>query len=373
MNESNQSRRSSSFIIISIDRHCVASSTESALVFSLSALCFCCCKSCGHSFKGRNNIGNLADFANANIMSKARSNQSPPFRGFSPHPTLSGRYKMLRIWSSASNDIRHIVIVQLFHAKKRNAINAQMWREIGDIFSGLQHLEEDIRAVILTGNSQAFTAGIDWTDTKLFPSYHRQHDVARQGLAFLPQIRDMQRCFTAVETCPIPVMAAMDGVCIGAGVDLACACDIRMCTANTVFSIREVKIGLAADIGTLQRLPKITGNDSLVRELCYTGEFFDATKALSMGLVGRVVSDGTALLQEAMTTAIQIVSNSPVAVAGTKQSLVYSRDHAVQEGLDHIANRNALALMTKDIPISVTAAQSKTTPAFDAMPAHSRL
>ena len=280
---------------------------------------------------------------------------------------------MLRIFHSTQNH-PHVLIIQLHNSKKRNAINAQMWREIGDIIESLQYLDEDIRAVILTGNSQAFTAGIDWSDSKLFPQPPDDSvDPARQGMAFLPQIRDMQRCFTSLEQCPIPILCAMDGSCIGAGIDLACACDIRLCTSFTKFSVREVKIGLAADIGTLQRLPKIAANDSMVRELCFTGEFFDARTALQMGLVSRVLPDGEALLQDALSIASKIASNSPVAVRGTKQSLVYSRDHSVQEGLEHVATHNALALMTRDIPISVMAAQTKTKATFEGVPAYSKL
>ena len=282
---------------------------------------------------------------------------------------------MLRIFQSSTQP--HILVIQLHNPKKRNAINAPMWREIGRIFDCLQYWkgEDDIRAVILTGNAQAFTAGIDWSDTKLFPQYFDKHnqDTARQGMAFLPQIRDMQRCFTSVENCPIPVIAVVDGVCIGAGMDLACACDIRLCTTSSQFSVREVKIGLAADIGTLQRLPKIAGNDSLVRELCFTGDFFGANTALQMGLVSKVLPNSGALWKDALDVASKIASNSPVAVRGTKQSLVYSRDHSVQDGLDHIAMHNALALMTKDIPVSVLAAQSKTVPTFEGMPAYSKL
>ncbi|KAL3916113.1 MAG: hypothetical protein SGILL_005329 [Bacillariaceae sp.] len=318
---------------------------------------------------------------------------SPPFPGLCPHPTLSGKYKMLKVWISLErenqnkNKLHHILIVQLHHPAKRNAINSQMWKEIGSIFHDeIPYLEEtDLRCIILTGSPKCFTAGIDWSDTKLFPSTtttisqksSRMVDPARKGLSFLPQIRDMQHCFSSIEKCPVPVICGIDGYCIGAGIDLACCCDIRLCTLQSVFSVREVKIGLAADIGTLQRLPNITGNDSLVRQYCYTGDNFDASTAKQMGLVSssRVLCDSwEALMKESTRIATRIASNSPVAVVGTKSSLIYSRDHSVQEGLEHVAAHNALALMTQDIPVSIMAAQSKdTAPQFQGMPAYSKL
>ncbi|KAG7361005.1 enoyl-CoA hydratase [Nitzschia inconspicua] len=300
---------------------------------------------------------------------------------FGPHPILSSRFETLKI-SWALKCPQHILVVELYNPRKRNAISSKMWREIGHLFSNIiGQLDDDIRVIILKGyGHQAFTAGIDLGDASLFPtttatttttkSDEETVDIARRGISFAPQIRDMQQCFTAIEQCAIPVIAAMEGTCIGAGLDLCCACDIRLCAANTRFSVREVQIGLAADIGTLQRLPKITGNDSRVRELCYTGEFFDASDALRIGLVSRICEN---LMQDALCLAQTIATNSPLAVTGTKRSLVYSRDRTVAEGLDHVAMHNALALMTDDIPEAVSAAKQKSKPQFQRIPKHSRL
>ena len=180
----------------------------------------------------------------------------------------------------------------------------------------------------------------------------------------------MQKCFTAVEECPIPVIAAIQGSCIGAGVDLASVCDIRICSNTARFSVREVRIGLAADVGTLQRFPKITGNDSRVRELCLTGEVFSAQEALRIGFVSRI-SDK--LMSDALDLAKMIAANSPVAVVGTKRSLVYSRDHTVADGLLHVATHNTSALMTDDIPTAITSAMQKTPPKFRELPKFSKL
>lgn len=180
----------------------------------------------------------------------------------------------------------------------------------------------------------------------------------------------MQSCFTAIEECPVPVIAAIQGMCIGAGVDLSSACDIRICSDTARFSVREVKIGLAADVGTLQRLPKITGNDSRVRELCLTGEIFSAHEALRIGFVSRISKEAT---DDAVALAKTISANSPVAVVGTKRSLVYSRDHTVADGLVHIASHNTSALMTDDIPKAMMSAMQKKTVEFGKIPKLSKL
>eukprot|EP00536_Pseudo-nitzschia_multiseries_P004461 jgi/Psemu1/302611/fgenesh1_kg.74_\ len=253
-----------------------------------------------------------------------------------------------------------------------------MWREIGEVFSILGRTGDDCRAIVLTGaGTKAFTAGIDIADEAFGlaaqngdNSNGRGHDVARRGLRFYPQILDMQRCFTAVEECPVPVIAAIQGSCIGAGVDLASVCDIRICSSTAKFSVREVKIGLAADVGTLQRFPKITGNDSRVRELCLTGEIFSAKEAARIGFVSRI-SDR--LLEDALTLASTIASNSPVAVVGTKRSLVYSRDHTVADGLVHIATHNTSALMTDDIPAAFVSVMQKKEAKFSNIPKLSKL
>jgi delta(3,5)-delta(2,4)-dienoyl-CoA isomerase len=289
-----------------------------------------------------------------------------------PHP-LSEEFSCLRLWIPDSDE--RVVVVAMDRIRKRNAISSVMWREIGRAFSVLGRTGDDCRAIILIGaGTKAFTAGIDITDESFGLAAEsggdESHDVARRGLAFYPQILDMQKCFTAVEECPVPVIAAIQGSCIGAGVDLASACDIRICSNTARFSVREVKIGLAADVGTLQRFPKITGNDSRVRELCLTGEVFSAHEALRIGFVSRI-SDR--LMGDALKLATTIASNSPVAVVGTKRSLVYSRDHTVADGLIHVATHNTSALMTNDIPTAFLSAKQKKFPKFEKIPKLSKL
>lgn len=136
--------------------------------------------------------------------------------------------------------------------------------------------------------------------------------------------------------CQKPVIACVHGFCVGGGVDLMTACDIRYCTQDAWYSVKEVDIGLAADIGTLQRFPKIVGNDSLVRELVYTARKFTSEEANKLGLVSKIVPDYDALMKAGFELAKEIASKSPVAVQGSKINLIYSRDHSVEESLKFI-------------------------------------
>lgn len=209
-------------------------------------------------------------------------------------------------------------------------------------------------------------------DTNIDDDDHKKSkkriDTARRGLAFLPLVQEMQACFTAVETCPVPVIAALHGTCLGAGIDLACCTDIRLSSFDSIFSVREVRLGLAADVGTLQRFPKLCGHGSRIRELCLTGEDFDAQEALRIGFVSRL---SERVWEDAIQLAAQVAALSPVAVVGTKTSLNYSRDHSVLDGLHHVATHNALALMTADL--GLTGLRRGARPTFENMAPHSRL
>lgn len=287
---------------------------------------------------------------------------------FRPHE-IDVRFKFLSV--RVPNASPQVVVVSLNRPRKRNAISAAMWKEIGAAFLQLGKLGDDSRCVIVRGEGKSFTAGLDISDPSILGNAEADVDAARRGLSFLPKVLEMQKCLSAIEECPIPVIAAIHGSCIGAGVDLITCCDVRMAQLGSSFAVREVQLGLAADVGTLQRLPKVTGNDSRIRELCYTGDTFGSQEALQLGLISRVCND---VFHDALDLAMRIASNSPVAVTGTKRSLLYSRDHSVKEGLDHVAMHNALALMTEDIPTAFIASSSQKVPAkFSPMLPASRL
>lgn len=166
------------------------------------------------------------------------------------------------------------------------------------------------------------------------------NDVARKGRHLEQIIRFYQDSMTSLEKCPKPVVAAVHSACIGAGIDMITASDIRYCSIDAFFSVKEVDIGMAADVGTLQRLPKIIGNQSLVRELCYTARKFSSEEALKHGVVSKVLPDRDLLLQEAINIAEIIAQKSPIAVQTTKQNLIFSQSRSNQEGLDHIVSKN---------------------------------
>lgn len=189
-------------------------------------------------------------------------------------------------------------------------------------------------------------------------------DPARIALRVRPFIERFQASLTAIETCERPVIGVAHSHSIGLAVDILSAADVRYAAQDARFSIREAAIGLAADIGTLQRFPKVVASDSAARELAYTARFFDAAEAKDIGFVSRVFDSRDAALQGAVATAKQIAQLSPVAVTGTKQALVYSRDHSVAEGLQFMQYLNSALLQTGDLAAAMAAAMRKTKPQF---------
>lgn len=249
-----------------------------------------------------------------------------------------------------------------------------MWKEIGIVFRHFGALEYDCRCILLTGEGESFCAGIDVFDDSfgLIEFNDSQgKDFARQFLSFRPKIIEMQQCLSAIEECSIPVVVAIHGSCIGGGIDLTCCADVRISSPSAKFSIREVQLGLAADVGTLQRFPKIVGHGSRVRELCFTGEDFNAQESAMIGFISRISKSDETLFDEALCICRRIAKNSPVAVTGTKMSLNYSRDHSVRDGLENIAMHNAAALMTNDLVVAFSNRNGAAK--FDSLIPHSKL
>jgi len=189
-------------------------------------------------------------------------------------------------------------------------------------------------------------------------------DVSRKAFALRQNVGAYQEAFTAIENCPKPVIIATHGGCIGGGVDMITAGDIRVCTQDAYFCVKEVDIGLAADVGTLQRLPKVIKSESLVRDLCFTARKMFADEAKSCGLVSRVFQDKKSMIIGVMDLAKTIASKSPIAVQGTKIALIHARDHSVKEGLDFIKAWNMAMLQSSDIAASVMANIAKQKPIF---------
>lgn len=267
-------------------------------------------------------------------------------------PTLGrsiSTYQFLKI-ETPSPKVYH---VQLNRPEKRNAMSLEMWYEIGEAFDELSDIS-DCRAIILSGNGKMFTAGIDIS--AFISVVPQQSDSAHKSLSLLKTVKKLQDSFTAVEKCRKPVIAAVHGACIGGGIDLISAADIRLMSSECYMQVKEVDIGIVADVGTIQRLPKIVGNQSLVNEYCLTARKISSDEAARVGIVSRVLVDKESMIEEAVALAAQIASKSPVAVQGTKSNLVYSRDHTVQEGLDRVALWNSAMLLGGDPIVAMSGA-----------------
>ncbi|XP_071351837.1 delta(3,5)-Delta(2,4)-dienoyl-CoA isomerase, mitochondrial isoform X2 [Trachinotus anak] len=260
-----------------------------------------------------------------------------------------------------SHPAESITHVELHRPEKRNAMNKTFWSEMVDCFNEIAG-DPDCRVVVVSGAGKIFTAGIDLMDMASDVLQPQGDDTARVSWNLRKKIIKYQETFSVIEKCPKPVVVAVHGACVGGGVDLITACDIRLCTQDAWFQVKEVDIGLAADVGTLQRLPKVIGSRSLVNELALTARKMYADEAKSSGLVSRVFADKEAMMAGALEVAGEIAGRSPVAVQGTKINLIYARDHSVAEGLDYMATWNMSMLQTEDVMKSAQAAMEKKSP-----------
>lgn len=256
--------------------------------------------------------------------------------------------------------------VQLNRPESLNAMNKVFWHEILDCFRKIKD-DKDCRVAIISGAGKMFSSGLDFTDMlDLTSKIISKEDIARKAKYLQSIVEQYQMSFTAIEDCQKPVIAAVHGGCIGGGANLICACDIRYCTQDAYFSIKEIDIGLAADVGILQRLPKAVGNDSLLREYIYSCEKIDSKNAKEIGIVSRIFESKDSMMDAAQRLASVIASKSPVAVQGTKIALNYSRDHSVKEGLEFMTYWNMTMLQSEDVlkAAEATITRSKELPKF---------
>ncbi|XP_077283653.1 delta(3,5)-Delta(2,4)-dienoyl-CoA isomerase, mitochondrial-like [Arctopsyche grandis] len=238
--------------------------------------------------------------------------------------------------------------VELNRPKRFNAFNKTLWIELQNCFNELSN-NADCRVIVISGSGKHFTAGLDLQDAMTMGQELAEHDDIARKVRYLNRtLKISQDSITSLETCVKPVISAVHSACIGAGVDLITASDIRYCSKDAWFQVTEVDIGMAADVGTLQRLPKVIGNMSLVRELCYTARKFKSDEALNCGLISKVFNDKDSLIKGAVELADEIAQKSPVAVQTTKETIVYSLDHTNQEGLDYIRLQNQVLLQSED-------------------------
>ena len=252
--------------------------------------------------------------------------------------------------------------IRLDRPDKSNAMNDAMWQEIRQAFAWVDATPA-VRVAILSGEGRNFCAGIDLAMMGGIQQRIAHPDPARSREALRRLILDFQDCLTAAERCRKPVVAAIQGACIGGALDLVTACDLRYAADGAVFSVREIDIGMVADVGTLQRLPRLIG-EGMARELAYSGRNFDAAEATRLGLVNRVFASPEALTAAVREIAATIAAKSPLATRGLKEVMNYSRDHSVADGLNFVATWNAAMLLSADLNESIAAQQEKRAPRF---------
>jgi len=249
-----------------------------------------------------------------------------------------------------------VTTVRLERPERANALHRPLWDELRTTFDELD-ADPTTRVVVLTGAGKHFCAGIDLSMLGELQGMVAGADPARGREALRRTIIYLQDCLTSVERCRVPVLAAIRGACVGAGLDLATACDLRYATPSTRFAIKEVDMGLAADVGVLQRLPHLIGEGS-TRELAYTGREVRGEEAATIGLTNGCVDDA-GLDEHVGDLARSLAAKSPVAMRGTKHAITYARDHSVADSLDQIATWNASMLLSTDVDESVAAAREK--------------
>lgn len=229
----------------------------------------------------------------------------------------------------------HIAHVQLSRPDELNSMNKAFWVELPQCMRAIE-ASGDARVIVISSTGKHFSAGMDlsvFSDPKALPM---SGDPGRMGEALRRLVLDLQDSLSSLEQVRIPVLAAIQGGCIGGALDMVCAADSRYCTADAYFTIKETELGMTADVGTLQRLPKLMPQ-GVVRELAYSGRKFAAEEAKALGFVNDVFASQQALLDGVMTIARQIAANSPLAVTGCKEMLNYSRDHSVEDSLKYMA------------------------------------
>ncbi len=252
----------------------------------------------------------------------------------------------------------HVAWLILCRPERRNAMGMAFFREMTETF---QRLDEDpnVRVVVICAEGKSFSVGLDLMEAGALLVGKGADDRA----VLHQKIMELQESNNAVERCRKPVIAAVHGHCIGGGVDLLSACDIRLASADALFSIRETRIAIIADLGTLQRLPHIIGQ-GWFRELALTGRDFTADEALQMGFITRKCDNRQALIEAAGGLAQTIAGLAPLTVQGVKEVINYSRDNGVYPGLAYVAQKNAAVLPSEDLMEAVAAFMEKRDPVF---------
>ncbi len=262
----------------------------------------------------------------------------------------------------AITETRGVAHIELNRADKANAMSWAMWKDLKSAFDWLS--TSHARVGVLSARGRHFSAGIDLDMFAVLKSEITSLPEGRRQERLRETIVEIQETISAAEACRKPILAAIHGACMGGGIDLVTACDMRYATKDARFSVKEVDLAMVADIGTLQRLPKLIG-EGLARELAFTGREFDGNEAHAMKLVNQVFPDKDSLMTFVMDTAAGIASKSPLTIRGIKDTLNYSRDHSVAEGLSYVAAKNAAILFSSDLAEVMLAAKQKRDAKFE--------
>jgi len=258
----------------------------------------------------------------------------------------------------------HIGHLVLNRPEAMNTMQPQFWRELDEVLAQL-HREGEARALVISSTGKHFSAGMA---LETFGGEIAMDDRTPEGrAAIFDLLTDMQATFTKLETLRIPVIAAIQGGCIGGAVDMVTACCIRYATADAFFCIQEINIGMVADVGTLQRLPKLVPL-GVVKELAYTGRRLPAQKALGYGLVNEIFETQDAMVAAALQCAREIAAKPPAAIWGTKQVIHYARDHSVDDALKQMGWIQGAIWSNAHVREAVTAMKEKRAAEFPALP-----
>ncbi|MCC9596589.1 MULTISPECIES: enoyl-CoA hydratase-related protein [unclassified Rubrivivax] len=259
----------------------------------------------------------------------------------------------------ADNGVAHL---QLARPERLNTMTPAFFPALREVVESL-NAEGRTRVLVISSTGKHFSAGMALdvfaSDLSLLDTGN-----ARRRLAFQDSLRQLMRCFDVLESARFPVIAAVQGGCIGGALDLAAACDLRVCSADAFFTVQEIQIGMAADLGVLQRLPKIVP-PGVARQMAYTGERVGAERALAVGLVNAVLPDAAATLDHAMTLAAEIAAKSPLAIAGSKLALNYAIDHPTADALEQMALLQSAIFDIGEMAQAIQAWQSKQPAGFD--------
>ncbi|MHB1712868.1 MAG: crotonase/enoyl-CoA hydratase family protein [Acidimicrobiales bacterium] len=261
----------------------------------------------------------------------------------------------------------HVATLWLDRPEKRNALGPAFWTDLPRAMGAID-ADPGIRAVVIAAKGPHFSVGLDLIAMAGLAGPNQAKDGAPLSMAARARsarasIVSLQASVTSVATCHVPVIAAIHGYCIGGGVDLAAACDIRLASSDAMLSVRETKVAIVADLGSLQRLPRIIGMGH-VAELAYTGKDITASRAREIGLVNDVSADAESVLADARSLAAEIAGNPPLAVQGTKAVLAAGEGRPVADGLDYVATWNAGFLASDDLVEAMAAFVEKRPPEF---------